>query len=325
MHLRQFVRIAWRLGVVAVAAAAALGSGWADPVTARREGSRIVFRSGTNQLGAYQAEPGVFPRPDIGDRQRRGGYLHPLYTPSGLLVTDDFPPNHVHHHGVWAAWTRTGFEGRRPDFWNLGDGTGRVEFAGMDRVREEAGAAGLLARHRYVDLVASPPQDVLEETWDVQVSERRDPRAAYQWDLTLVQTLIGNSPLELPEYHYGGLGLRGNWAWNGPDHGAYRDSNGMTNRVAINGARSRWFWMGGPVSNGVAGVVILCHPGNFRFPQPMRMHPNEPFFCYAPQQAGPMRLEPGQPWTARYRLVTMDGTPEAAELEALWEAYAAPR
>ena len=51
---------------------------------------------------------------------------------AGRVITGDYPPDHIHHHGVWFAWTKTEFEGRHPDFWNMGDGTGTVEFAARE-------------------------------------------------------------------------------------------------------------------------------------------------------------------------------------------------
>lgn len=293
-----------------------------EAVTALREERQIIFRSGTRVMGRYQAEPGEFPRTDIPEIYRRGGYLHPLLTPSGRQVTDDFPANHVHHHGVWSPWTKTKFEGRYPDFWNMGEGKGRVEFVGLDRVGNDHGGAGMVARHRFVDLLAVPPKTALEETWEVRAMMRREPWPAYQWDWVSTQRCATASPLVLPEYHYGGLGLRGNWGWNGASNGFFLISGGETDRLKINAARSRWFWMGGPVDGGVAGIVILCHPGNLRFPQPMRLHPSEPFFCYAPQQLGAMEIRPGESYIARYRFLVMDGRPEAEELEALWKEYA---
>jgi hypothetical protein len=47
------------------------------------------------------------------------------------VVTDDYPANHKHHHGIWFAWTRVDFEGRKTDFWNMGDGKGTVEFVDL--------------------------------------------------------------------------------------------------------------------------------------------------------------------------------------------------
>ena len=70
-------------------------------------------------------------------------------------------------------------------------------------------------------------------------------------------------------------------------------------------------------------TAILCHPANYRFPQPMRLHPSEPFFCYAPQQLGDMEIKPGEPYIARYRFVTADGAMTQAEIDRLWDDYAA--
>lgn len=310
------------LAAVALLPMSSLGG---TPVIAERVGRQIVLRSGTNEIGRYQAEAGEFPRPEIPERYRRGGYLHPLYTPSGRIVTDDFPVNHVHHHGVWSPWTKTVFEGRHPDFWNMGDGTGRVEFVAVERILKDAMGGGFVARHRFVDLLAVPPKDVLDETWEVRAVVRSDPMPAFQLDWKSTQRCATASALTLPEYHYGGFGFRGNWAWNGAAQGRFLISGGETRRLKINAARSRWFWMGGPVDGAVAGMAVLCHPSNFRFPQPMRLHPDEPFFCYAPQQLGSMTLQPGEPYVAQYRMLLMDGVPTAEVLEKLWREYSEGR
>ena len=37
--------------------------------------------------------------------------------------------------------------------------------------------------------------------------------------------------------------------------------------------------MSGTIDGQEVGITILGHPDNFRAPQPMRLHPTEPFFC----------------------------------------------
>ena len=56
----------------------------------------------------------------------------------------------------------------------------------------------------------------------------------------------------------------------------------------------------------------------------MRVHPKEPFFNFAPQQFGDMAIKPNQPYVSRYRFVTLDGAPDAAELARIWEDFANP-
>ncbi len=82
--------------------------------------------------------------------------------------------------------------------------------------------------------------------------------------------------------------------------------------------------MPGKVKGESAGVMFLCHPPNFRFPQNMRIHPDEPFFNFTPCQAGDFDIAPGKPLISRYRLVIHDGPVSADDAERLWKGYAEP-
>lgn len=69
---------------------------------------------------------------------------------------------------------------------------------------------------------------------------------------------------------------------------------------------------------------ILGAADNFRAPQPVRLHPGEPFFCFAPSQGGTWAIRPGQPHVARYRFALTDGEPDAELLNGLWDDFARP-
>jgi len=290
-----------------------------------RDKTKLKFTQSGQPRLEYQAEPGALPRDDIKTIFTRGGYLHPILTPAGRMVTDDFPPNHIHHHGVWWAWTHTEFEGRKPDFWNMGDGKGRVDFVALAGQWDGPVHGGFQARHRFEDLTAGKPITVLVEHWEVTVfAASSREKAWWIFDLTSEQTCAANHPLKLPQYHYGGLGLRGNRAWNGKENCHFLTSEGETDRVQGHATRARWCDMWGEVDGAKAGIAILGHPDNFRAPQPMRLHPDEPFFCYAPQQTGDMEIKPGELYVSRYRFVVHDGPPNQAELDRLWNDFAKP-
>ena len=291
----------------------------AGPVTAVREGKQVVIRSGEKEILRYQTEAGELPREDIKKIFTRGGYIQSIRTPAGKLVTDDFPPNHVHHHGVWSPWTKTEFEGRQPDFWNMGDGKGRVEFVSLGETWAKDGKVGFKTNHRFVDMTATPEKVALLETWNVGVSAEEK---AYIIDIDITQTCASGSPLKLPEYHYGGLGFRGNRAWDGAGNLKVVTASGLSDRNKVNTLKEPWCWIGGNVDGVPCGVTILCHPSNFRAPQPVRVHPTEPFFCYAPQQGGAMEIVPGKPYQARYRIIVADGEADPAALEKWAEDYA---
>lgn len=289
-----------------------------EAVRRNRGADRLVLRDANRTVLEFQARP-LLPV-GVPEVHRRGGYIAKVATPSGRVVTDDFAPKHVHHHGIWAAWTKTVFEGRQPDFWNMGERKGRVEYLNVD----VSTSTRVRSRQRYVDMTVAPEKSALEETFDVQLRPSLvGARPAHVFDVMLTQNCLTKAPLQLPEYHYGGLGFRGHRSWDGAGNCQFLTSEGITDRVKAHATKARWCHISGLVDGKRAGIAILCHPTNFRAPQPIRVHPDEPFFCYAPQQGGAFNIQPGQPYIARYRFIAFDGEPDRAWIEQLWKDYAA--
>ncbi len=282
------------------------------------------FADGEQPILSYQSRPTPLPDPGFDSVFVRGGYIYPMYTPSGVLVMDDYPPNHIHHHGIWSAWTSTEFEGQKPDFWNVALKTGRVEPVGVDSLWVGPVFSRVQARHRYIDLTRGTPRPAIDEQWDLRVFAVDAGEVAYRLvELRLRHTTATDSALFLPEYHYGGLGFRGHRQWDGAENAFFLTSEGM-DRSNGHATRARWAHIGGYVDGQLAGVGLLAHPGNFRAPEPMRIHPTEPFFCWAPSQAGAWAITPEQPYEAAYRFVVSDGPPDAALLERLWRDWTEP-
>jgi hypothetical protein len=140
-------------------------------------------------------------------------------------------------------------------------------------------------------------------------------------DLTSTQTCASEIPLKLPEYFYGGLGVRGNLLWNPVDAVTMLTSEGH-DRAKGDATKAKWVHMGGQVDGEPTGMVVLIHPGNFRFPQPLRLNPKNPQICVAPSQEGDWAIEPGKPYVSRYRILAVDGPADAAWCEAQWADYA---
>lgn len=291
-----------------------------EGISLKDEGNILSFYKGENQILSYQTT-GTLPSEEVDSIFLRGGYIHPVFTPSGKIITGDYPSNHVHHHGIWTAWTKTVFEGRSPDFWNMGDTTGTVKFVKVDTLFSTSDFSGFKVTHHYIDLSSREIKIVLEETWNVKVYNNRDADSLYYlFDLDINQKNPSKSPLVLPEYHYGGLGFRGAGTWEEVEDSEFLTSEGKT-RENGNETRGRWCHIGGNVEDGKAGITIMNHSDNFRFPQPMRLHPTEPFFCYAPSQLGEWSISEANPYQARYRFVVYDGEPDIELIEKLWQEY----
>lgn len=267
----------------------------------------------------------VVPPEGVDKKFTRSGYINPCWTPSGLIVTDDIPPGHLHHKGVWMPWTKTEFEGRHPDFWNLGGGTGTVRFVRMGPTTGGPVFASFQANQEQVDLSAPGGGKVaLKEVWNVRVYRVGGPDKGYWlWDFMNTQRCASDSPLKLPKYLYGGMGFRGAREWLGADKCQFLTSEGKDRKTG-NESTGRWCDVSGTVGGKPAGVVIMGHPQNFRFPEPMRLHPTEPFFCFAPSQAGDWAIEPGKDYVFRYRFYVHDGPVKPEDANRMWADFGEP-
>jgi hypothetical protein len=253
----------------------------------------------------------------------RAGYLHPLFTPSGVLVTDDYPEDHRHHHGVWTAWTRTKFNGNEVDFWNVKSGQGRVDLDRVVGTWRGPVHAGLDATLVHVSLVGGRTI-ALNERWRVRAYATHSAHPPYfVFDLESTQAAATDAPLELLEHTYGGLALRGHAEWMTVSNAVFLASDGL-DRAAGDNHAGRWCFIGGSVGGKPVGYAALGHPSNFRAPQKMRIHPNDPYMAFAPVKDGPFTIGSGTPYVTRFRFVTADGPPDPALLDRLWNDYATP-
>jgi Methane oxygenase PmoA len=295
----------------------------ANGVEVTSEANGLVVKIGGKVAFHYRSQSAA-PRADVPSQFVRAGYLHPVFTPGGVLVTDDYPADHKHHHGIWTAWTSTEYEGRKPDFWNMGKKQARKDHVALGPTFSGAAAGGFSAKLSSTDLGAQPAKVVLSEDWEVTAYRLPGNKARhFVFDLTWTDAVVGNAPLVLPEYRYGGLGVRGSVAWVDKANVAFLTSEGK-DRIAGDGTGARWLHMGGNVEGKPVGLAVLDHPQNFRHPQPLRIHPDDPYFSVAPSKAGKFAIEPGKPYVSRYRFVIADGPADKNVLDRLFDDYAEP-
>lgn len=295
--------------------------------TANKEGTAIVLSSNGKTVLNYQTADTTPPRPDIKPVYRHNSYLHPILTPGGKLVTGDYPPDHLWHRGIWLAWTHTEFDGAAPDFWNQGKDnklTARIDFNKLDTMWSGEVHAGFRSQHRFLEMSGTEPKPVLNETWEVRVYALPASAKLHVFDLISVQSCATDKPLKLPKYYYGGLGFRGNRQWEEKDNFSLLLSNGETDRVKANEQRIHWIHLSGKTDGELAGICIMDHPENLTSPQPIRVNPKNPQTCFAPSQLDDWSIEPVKPLTLRYRFVVVDGAPDKAQLDALWQDFAEP-
>jgi hypothetical protein len=302
----------------------------------------LVLQKGDRKVLQYNHA--IVPAPeDMGRRvpevrrplYDRSGFIHPLWSPDGLVLTDIHPADHIHHMGIWMPWTHTKYEGRRIDFWNVGDGTGTVQF---DKFLSETSGpvyGGFQAGQEHVtrkrDPVSGRPTPevdkvILREVWDVRVYNVGGPEKGY-WlvDFKSIQRNVAENPLIQEEYRYGGLGYRATRQWKG-ENTSYLTSEGKT-RENANGTRARWCDTAGVIDGKWTGITHYSHPQNFRHPETMRVWPepdNYIFFNFCPSVLGEWEMAPGEDHVFQYRFYVHEGKISTDDAERIWHDYAEP-
>jgi hypothetical protein len=292
-----------------------------------KNNSFLEIQAGDKKILRYNHAP-VPPPEGKSPLFTRSGFIHPLWSPTGTILTDIHPADHIHHLGIWLAWTKTKFEGNEVDFWNLGDGKGTVRFAKLLSTTSGPVYGGFQAEHDHIALKTSAGEKVvLKELWDVRVYNIGGPQKGYWlWDFVSTQRCVAESPLYQMEYRYGGLGFRGASQWKGPT-ASYLTSEGK-DRNNGHATRARWCDMSGDIDKQWEGLTIMSNPHNFRHPEPMRIWPEAEnpsvFFNFAPSQLGDWIMEPGKDYVFRYRLYVHEGKVDVNDAERIWSDYAEP-
>jgi hypothetical protein len=295
----------------------------------QKDGALNLF-SGEKPILSYQIET-VNPPKGISPLYKRSAFLHPVYSPGGEMLTRIQAPDHYHHYGIWNPWTLTFIGKREVDFWNLMKGEGTVRFAGMISQVEGPIYTGFKSLQEHVDFGAVGGDAVaMNELFDVRVWNVNNHRYMFDYVSTL------NTPLDsgilLAAYRYGGgIGFRATEKWN-KDNSSVLTSEGKTRKDA-DGSNARWCIVEGEsaTKDGRSGILFLSFPANRMHPEPMRVWPldanvgrGDMYFEFCPIRHKDWKIEKGNDYTLRYRLIVFDGKMTPEEAENYWQAFANP-
>lgn len=232
-------------------------------------------------------------------RFARSTYIHPLYSLDGRELTADFPPDHLHHHGLFWGWPVVKVRGVTTSNWEVGSPSLRQHFVRWLR-RDVAEGVATLGVENVWKLGES--EAVAQEIVTIRVQPASPAGRAI--DLELSITAVGG-PLELrgtPDQSkgYGGLCFRSSPLLKGArmttDKGALEEDI----------ANAPFLWA--DISTDELGISIFVAPG----------HPNAPLRwlirnSYAgvlnPSWPGlePVTIRPGPPLVLRYRIYVHSG------------------
>lgn len=258
----------------------------------------------------------------------KSGFIHPLKSPSGQVLTRIQPKDHYHHYGIWGPWTRATINGREVDFWNLGDGKGRVDFSHILSTKEAGGAAELNVRQNHLDLKA-PQEEQVAIQEDLRIKVKPADKGRYMVDYTTtIETDIEGGIL-LDDYRYGGgIGFRATELW-GADNSTILTSEGK-DRTAADGSTAKWILVKGETADasGQSGILFLSHNTNKSHPEPLRVWPENQydgignvFIEFCPIRHDSWELKPHERYTLKYRMIVFDGDMTTGEANDYWKAF----
>jgi len=281
---------------------------------------RLVVKVDDKVLITYQAEP--MSNPKGGDKFAGSNFIHPLKTPSGFVVTDLQPSDHLHHFGLWWPWKYIEVDGRKVLCWELQKQDGIIQAQGAKRTAE-----GFSSKSIYVDRKASGgPVTLLNETLNARVSSIMDkPAKGYNLDLEIIHEVAVDKPLTVSKYRYSGFSIRGTPLWN-KDNSTVVTSEGIAYDKS-NSTRARWVRIEGAATEGrTAGLLMMSHTGNQDHPEMLRtwnprMMKGAVFVNFNTVQVKPWIFKPGIKYIRNFRVFVYDGKLSVEKSEQLWKKY----
>ena len=201
-----------------------------SPAHADEETKQLTLAAGDRPILTYHAA--LLPSPaDDAPWYGRSGFIHPVYSPKGRIVTDPFPADHRHQHGLMFAWTSAEYEGQKVDFWNAPKKQGKIEH--VKTIQADDDTIKVQLRH-VITAGKHKGTTVLNETWTIT---RVEHDTLNIFDLTSEQTCATDKPLTIRKHHYGAMCIRGPASWSNGD--AMLTSEGK-NQAEGNHTRPHW-------------------------------------------------------------------------------------
>jgi len=269
----------------------------------------------------------VYPPAGIDTAYKRSGFIHPLWSPNGQVLTRIQAPDHYHHYGIWNPWTHVLYKGDTVDFWNLKERKGTVRFANFASIVSGPVFAQYQTVHQHVAFKKDGDEEVvMNELQTVRVYQPSEDH--YLFDLTIQLNCATAAPVTLLAYRYGGVGWRATEEWN-KDNSEVLTSEGNT-RTSADGAKARWCIVQGAVSGDYAGAEMISYPGNYNYPEPLRVWPidqngrGDMYANFSPTKDIDWRLLPGHNYVLRYRWVVFNGHFTKEKAESAWSYYSKP-
>ena len=277
----------------------------------------VLFTEDGRNILFYQKAPKSFD-----GQYTRNDYVHPLWSMDGDTLTEDYPPDHAHHRGIFWTWhqiyvgdTRLGDAWECRDFvWDVAD----VQVHDAENGGKTLTAEVLYKSPKYVDADGEMIAAVQEQT-RITVRPAAEDYRAIDFEIALralqPDVTIGGSE---DRKGYGGFSARIKM----PEDLRFVSRTGDVQPKTTAVDAGPWMDMVASFDGErLSGIAILQHPTN---PQPLNK--------WILRQKGSMQnpvfpgrervpLSQAKPIVLKYRLIVHRGGEGAVNVQALFKDY----
>lgn len=251
--------------------------------------------------------------PERDHRRRQGCYIHPVWGLHGEVLTDDFPRDHYHHHGIFWTWPHIGIEGREYNSW----AGNNIELRKVDWLHRATGPVATVVAVEngwFIDPEFS--RNVMVERVWIRAFRAADGSRAIDLEFTWIPTETPVTLWGAGGKSYGGLTMR----FIGTPHkdqvitvpsGRTEDDLAIANLQWADFSRH---FEGAP---GRSGATVMIHPEHPDYPPTWLTRHYGPL-CVGWPGVEPQTFEPGKPIRLMYRIWIHA---EDGETEAIGQAY----
>lgn len=272
-------------------------------ITMKKEAGGILVLDKGTHVFFYQAEP----KSRNGEAERRH-YIHPLWSPSGIVMTEDFPADHLHHRGVFWAWHQVWIGNKRiGDPWEIKNF--EQEIAELEFMSRPDGSGILKAQVKWKSPEwkkqgAMVPYLHEETTITIHPARGNARRLDFEIQLLALENglRIGGSE---DEKGYSGFSVRmalpADVSFSGPAGSVAPQNTAVSSPGYVNISGS----MGAKGKK--AGIVIADNPDNPGYPQPWILRAKNSMQNAAWPGNTTVEIPADEPLVLKYSLIVYSG------------------
>ena len=274
---------------------------------------KIEVRQDTNLVFIYQKKPKTLDGTYVCNN-----YIHPLYNLNGDVMTEEFPPDHPYHRGVFWAWHQLYVDGKR-----LGDGWTNDSIVqnvvsvkyeeGNDRVRLKTDVS-------WRSLVYGNGKPFMNEKTIITVYKADSSLRKIDFEIKLTAAVpnleIGGSA---DQKGYGGFCIR----MRLPEGLIFTSDNGPVTPQELQVKAGPWMDFSGrfDLTPQLSGITILCHPSLPDYPEPWILRQKGSMQNAVFPGRERIEIPVNKPVVLRYRLVIHAGDAGSLNIPLLLEEY----